>query len=155
MKGCVAFLCLLVTCAVLVSGCGTIMKEPTIEAKNVALESFDLSQVGLLVTLEIENPNPVGITFSSITFDVYYPTGDEWVYISHGELEDVEIHPGSNEVTIPVTITTSALPGALMSALTRGEVTLLIKGTASPDFFGIRPPIPFSKVITVPLSTGG
>jgi len=155
MKGYAAFLCLLVTCTVLLSGCGMLMKEPTIEAKNVALESFDISRIGLLVTLEIDNPNPVGMSFTSIDFDVYYQAGNEWVFISHGELGDVEIQPGSNEVTIPVTITTSALPGAVLGALTRGEITLLIQGTASPDFFGLSPKIPFSKVTTVPLPTGG
>lgn len=148
-------LCLMVTCAVLVSGCGMLIQEPTIEVEHIALESFDLSQIDVLVTLGIDNPNPVGITLKSITFDVYYPVGNEWVFISHGESGNVEIRPGMNAVTIPMTIPTSALPGAFLGVLTTGEMTLLIQGTVSPDFFGISPEIPFSKVTTIPFTPGG
>ena len=151
MQGYLALLCLLVAAAFLLSGCGMLIKDPKIEVKNVALESVDLSNIGLLVTLNIDNPNPLGINLKSINFDVYYQKGDEWMFISHGEGGGFGIKPGMNEVTVPVSIKTSALPGAVLAALTRGEITLQIKGTASPDFFGISPQIPFSTVTTVPL----
>ncbi len=151
MQGYLALLCLLMAAALLFSGCGMLIKDPEIVVKNVALESADLSSVNLLVTLSINNPNPMGINLKSIVFDVYYQKGDEWNFISHGERGSFSIKPGINEVTVPVSIKTTAIPGAVVGALARGEITLKISGTASPDFFGIAPQIPFSTVTTVPL----
>ena len=151
MQGYLALLCLLLAAALLFSGCGMLIKDPDIKVKNVALESADLSSVNLLVTLSIDNPNPLGINIKSLVFDVYYQKGDEWNYISHGETGSFSLKPGMNEVTVPVSIKTSAIPGAVVGALARGEITLKINGTASPDFFGISPQIPFSTVTTVPL----
>lgn len=151
MQGYLALLCLLMAAALLFSGCGMLIKDPDIKVKNVALESADLSSVNLLVTLSIDNPNPLGINIKSLVFDVYYQKGDEWDYISHGETGSFSLKPGMNEVTVPVSIKTSAIPGAVVGALARGEITLKITGTASPDFFGIAPQIPFSTVTTVPL----
>ncbi len=151
MQGYLALLCLLLAAALLFSGCGMLIKDPDIKVKNVALESADLSSVNLLVTLSIDNPNPLGINIKSLVFDVYYQKGDEWNYISHGETGSFSLKPGMNEVTVPVSIKTSAIPGAVVGALARGEITLKITGTASPDFFGIAPQIPFSTVTTVPL----
>jgi len=151
MQGYLALLCLLMAAALLFSGCGMLIKDPEIVVKNVALESADLSSVNLLVTLSINNPNPMGINLKSIVFDVYYQKGDEWDFISHGERGSFSIKPGINEVTVPVSIKTTAIPGAVVGALARGEITLKISGTASPDFFGIAPQIPFSTVTTVPL----
>jgi LEA14-like dessication related protein len=151
MQGYLAILCLLMAAALLLSGCGMLIKDPKIEVKNVALESADLSNIGLLVTLGIDNPNPLGINLKSINFDIYYQKGGEWIFISHGEKGSFSIQPGLNEVTVPVSIKTSVIPGAVIGALTRGEITLQVKGTASPDLFGISPEIPFSKVTTVPL----
>lgn len=151
MQGYLALLCLLLAAALLFSGCGMLIKDPDIKVKNVALESADLSSVNLLVTLSIDNPNPLGINIKSLVFDVYYQKGDEWNFISHGEMGSFSLKPGMNEVTVPVSIKTSAIPGAVVGALARGEITLKITGTASPDFFGIAPQIPFSTVTTVPL----
>ncbi|MCU0630301.1 MAG: LEA type 2 family protein [Methanoregulaceae archaeon] len=151
MQGYLALLCLMMAVALLFGGCGMLIKDPKVEVKNVALESVDLSNVDLLVTLSIENPNPIGITLKSISFDVYYQKGDEWVFISHGERGSFDIKPGMNEVTVPVSIKTSAIPGAVVGALAKGEITLRIKGTASPDFFGISPEVPFSTTTTIPL----
>ena len=155
MHGYLALLCLLMVATLLFSGCGLLIKDPKIEVKNVALESLDFSAIGLLVTLGIDNPNPLGINLKSINFDVYYQNGDDWVFISHGGRGSFDIKPGLNEVSVPVSIKTSVLPGAVVGALARGEITLRVNGTASPDFFGITPQIPFSKVTTIPLKPGG
>ncbi len=154
MKEYMVLLFFLVTCALMVSGCRMHIKDPNIEIKSVTLGSVNLSQISLLVTLDIDNPNPVGINLKSINFDIYYQMGSEWIFISHVEQGNLRIKPGLNEVTIPVTIKTSALPAAVVGALTKGEITLQIKGNASPDFFGITPQIPFSNIITIPLKSG-
>jgi len=151
MQGYLGLLFLPIAAALFFSGCGMLIKDPKIEVKNVVLKSLDLSNIGLLVTLGITNPNPLGINLKSITFDVYYQKGDGWIFISHGERGSFGIKPGMNEVPVPVSIKTSEIPGAIVGTLAKGEITLQIKGTASPDFFGISPQIPFSTVTTIPL----
>jgi LEA14-like dessication related protein len=151
MQGILALFCFLVIIATLFTGCGLLIKDPKIEVKNVALESIGMSDISLLVTLGIDNPNPVGITLKSIDFDVYYQKGNGWVFISHGQRGSFAIKPGLNEVNVPVSIKTSALPGAVLGALAQGEITIQVKGTASPDFFGISPEVPFSTVTTIPI----
>jgi LEA14-like dessication related protein len=155
MQGYPALFFLLTAAALLFSGCGLLIKDPKIEVKHVALESIDLSNIGLLVTLGIDNPNPLGINLKSINFDVYYQERGEWVFVSHGERGSFDIKSGLNELTVPVSIKTSVLPGAVIGALARGKITLQVKGIASPDFFGISPQIPFSTVTTIPLKLGG
>lgn len=151
MHGYMALLCLLMVIALLCSGCGLLIKDPKIEVKDVALEALNLSNIDLLVTLSIDNPNLIGINLNAINFDINYQQGDKWVFISHGERGGFNIKPGMNEVTVPVSIKTSAIPGAIVGALVKGEITLQITGTASPDFFGISPQIPFSTTTTIPL----
>lgn len=152
MHGYLLILCVMIVTALFFSGCGLLIKDPKVDVKNVALDSVDLSNIGLTVTLGIDNPNPLGMNFKSMDFDIYYQKGDDWEFISHGQRGNFEIRPGMNEVTVPVSIRTSQLPGAVIGALTEGEITLRVNGTASPDFFGISPQIPFSKVTTIPLN---
>ena len=137
-----------------IPGLGLLIKEPEIEVKDVTLASFDLSQIGINLALAIQNPNALGMTLKSVSFDVHYKNGEEWVFISHGERGKFEIKPGDNAVTIPLSIKTSEIPTALAGALLEGAITLKITGTARPDLLLIAPEIPFSKVKTLALTQG-
>jgi len=137
-----------------IPGLGLIIKDPEIEVHDITLASFDLSQIGINLALGIQNPNALGMTLKSVTFDVHYKKGKEWVFISHGERGKFEIKPGNNTITIPVSIKTSEVPSALAGALLEGAITLKITGTARPDLLVIAPEIPFSKVKTLSLTEG-
>jgi LEA14-like dessication related protein len=128
-----------------------IVKEPQIDVKDVAITSATLQEIRLNVTLNVNNPNPVGVTIKSVVFDIYYQQGNDWVAIGHGEGGGYAIKPGMNEITVPVTIQSSKLLGAGIGALMKGEVTVQIRGTAIPDLFGLNPKIPFSHTTTVPV----
>ena len=135
-----------------IPGLGLLMKEPEIEVHDITLASFDLSRIGINLALGIQNPNALGMTLKSVSFDVHYKKGEEWVFISHGERGKFEIKPGDNAVTIPLSIKTSEIPTALAGALLEGAITLKITGTARPDLLLIAPEIPFSKVKTLSLT---
>ena len=63
-----------------------LVKDPQIEVNNVAVASVSLQEIGLNVTLNVNNPNPIGITLKSVAFDVYYQQGDELgLLCGHGE----------------------------------------------------------------------
>ena len=136
---------------VMASGCGLLLKDPEISINGVALTSAGMSTLGLDVRVGVENRNPVGITLKALSFDVCYRDGEEWVFLSHGEQTGMVIQPGSNEVIIPVQVRNTGILGSLARLITKGEVTLQIRGVASPQIFGISRGIPFTRTLTIPL----
>jgi LEA14-like dessication related protein len=139
----------LVIGGILVSGCGLLLKDPVISVEKVSLSSLSLHDLGLDVTLSVSNPNPLGITLKSLSFDIYYQQGEDWVYLSHGEQNDITIKPGENQVTVPVTVNNAELLRSLFGLLMKGEMPILIKGTAAPDILGLAPKIPFTHSTTI------
>jgi LEA14-like dessication related protein len=144
------FFCLIVA-VVFITGCSSLIKDPEIHVKDVAIQSATLQEIKLNVTLNVNNPNPVGIAIKSVIFDVFYQQGSNWVAVGHGEGGGYDIKPGMNEISVPVTLKSSELLGAGIGALSTGEITLQIRGTAVPDLFGLNPKIPFTETITVPV----
>jgi LEA14-like dessication related protein len=143
------FICALITGGIVISGCASLMKSPEVSVTGVSLSSASLSELALDVSLLVDNPNSFGITLKSLAFDVYYQSGGEWVYLSHGEVAGIRIEPGKNNVTIPVTVSSAELLRSLAEYFTKGEITLQIRGTASPDFYGLAPKVPFTKTTTI------
>jgi LEA14-like dessication related protein len=143
--------CLLTAAGIIVSGCSMLLKEPEISVKGVSPVSAGLNELVLDVTLDVQNPNTVGITLKTLSFDVFYQKGSEWVFLSHGEQTGITLKPGPNEVTLPVSIQSSSLIGSLFDLVTSGAVTLRIDGTATPDFRLFAPSVPFSRTVTISL----
>jgi LEA14-like dessication related protein len=141
----------LIAALTLIAGCSMVIKEPQIDVKNVAITSTNLQEIRVNVTLNVNNPNPIGITIKSVVFDVYYQQGNDWVLIGHGEGGGYAIKPGMNEITVPVTLKTSEVMGAGIGALMKGEITVQIRGTAVPDLMGLNPQIPFTHTTTIPV----
>ena len=147
---------LLLACSVLAggifaSGCSLLYKDPTVSVKSVMPESFSLSEMTLNVTLDVNNPNSMGITLKTLSFDVYYQQGSDWVYLSHGEQTGVRVNPGENVISIPVTVNNLELGKSLVSLVSQGTLTLQIRGTAAPDILGFGPKIPFTHTTTISL----
>ncbi|MDD1708671.1 MAG: LEA type 2 family protein [Methanoregulaceae archaeon] len=137
---------------VVVSGCGLFLKDPEISIRGISLSSASMSTLGLDVRVAVQNHNPVGITLKALSFDIYYKDGKEWVFLSHGEQTGIEIQSGSNEVNIPIQVRNAGILGSLARLITKGEVSLQIRGFASPEILGISRGIPFTETRTIPLS---
>lgn len=142
---------ILIAALTLITGCSMLIKEPQINVKDAAITSANIQEIQLNVTLNVNNPNPIGITVKSVVFDVYYQEGNDWVAIGHGEGGGYEIKPGMNEISVPVTMKSSALLGAGIGTLMKGEITVQIRGTAVPDLLGLNPKIPFTHTTTIPV----
>ena len=132
-----------------------LLKDPLVTVNNMALHSFSLQSLTLDVTLLVDNPNPVGISLKSISFDLFYQDRNEWVFLSHGERTRFKIRAGSNEVPLPVTVSNAALLTALVGMVAKGEITIRITGIATPDFLLFAPRVPFSHETTIPLTLAG
>lgn len=142
-------ICMLMTIGIVISGCASLVKSPEVSVTGVTLSSASLSELALDVSLLVDNPNSFGITLKTLSFDVYYQAGGEWVYLSHGEAAGIRIEPGKNNVTVPVTVSSAELLRSLAEYFTKGEITLQIRGTASPDFYGLAPKVPFTHTTTI------
>ncbi len=140
---------------VLVLASGMLVRDPVITLDHIAVTSVSLPEIGLNVTLDVDNPNLMGITLKTIVFDVYYRKENDWVFISHGSGTGITISPGMNQVTVPISVKTAELPGAGLGALLEGEITLRIQGNVTPDFFLISPGIPFNQTVTIPVGRPG
>ncbi len=143
------FICMLITGGIVISGCASLLKSPEVSVTGVSVSSVSLSELILDVSLLVDNPNSFGITLKTLSFDVYYQAGGELVYLSHGEAAGIRIEPGKNNVTVPVTVGSAELVRALAEYFTKGEITLQIRGTASPDFYGLAPKVPFTHTTTI------
>jgi LEA14-like dessication related protein len=142
-------LCVLMGGMIAISGCSVVPKSPEVSVKEVTPTSFSFSDLSLNVAIQINNPNSFGINLKSLSSDVYYQNGNDWVYLSHGEKSGIMIEPGENEVTIPVTVSSAELLRSIAVLIATGDLTIQIRGTASPDFYGIAPNIPFTYTTTV------
>jgi len=130
-----------------------LLKEPIIAIHNVALRSFSLQDLTLDVSLNVDNPNPVGISAKSLSFDLFYKDRNEWVYLSHGERARFKINTRNNRVIIPVTASNAVLLTALVGMVAKGEIMIRISGIAMPDFLLFAPKVPFSREMTIPLKS--
>ena len=126
----------LIASVALIAGCSSIVKEPQIDVKDVAVTSASLQEIILNVTLNVDNPNPVGVAIKSVVFDLYYQQGSDWIAIGHGEGGGYDIKPGMNEISVPVTVKSSELLSAGIGALSKGEITVQIRELRFPTCSG-------------------
>ncbi|HZK30989.1 MAG TPA: LEA type 2 family protein [Methanoregula sp.] len=147
--------CLLIISCVVVAGCSLLFKNPDVSVTTVTPTSLSLSAISLNVTLHVDNPNPIGIPFKKIAFDAWFHDGTNWNAITHAEQGAIEIKPGKTGITIPVSVRYTDMCTAGWSIISRHELPLKISGTASPDFFGIAPELPFTYNTTIPLALPG
>lgn len=136
----------------LFSGCTMFLQEPSVSVEEVALDSLSLSEIRLNVTLTVDNPMPTAVHLQTVSYDIFYQDGNEWVFLAHGSKEGLTAQPGNNTVSIPVSLKNASLLQAMIRALTHKEITLRISGVASPKVFFFTGSVPFSKVLTIPLS---
>jgi LEA14-like dessication related protein len=135
------------------SGCSAPqLRAPNVTVKDVTVESVTLQTLNLGVQLQVENPNPVGITLSRVAFDVYYETGSGREYLGHGEQENLTFPKQQTVVyTIPVEIDNLQAVKALPILVLERSLPVVVAGTATVDLKITKVDIPFEqrKVITV------
>jgi LEA14-like dessication related protein len=133
----------------IISWWSALLKRPEVSVRSIALSSLSLSELSFDVNFLVNNPNSFKIPLKSIAFDVFYEDRKSPVRLSHGEKSGIRIEPGKHEIVIPVTVSNTELIRSLARLITRGEVPLRISGTASLDFYGIAPDLPFTYVTTL------
>jgi len=147
----VFFLC--IACALFCGCSAPALREPTVTVTDLSMEDISLSSVTVLARVQVENPNPVGITIANLSFDVFYLTAEGEQYLGHGGRENLVIPKDSTtSFDIPVKIGSLQALQAVGSALENHTITLVMRGTAAVDLKITTVKIPFErrKVISVP-----
>jgi|WetSurMetagenome_2_1015567.scaffolds.fasta_scaffold03913_7 LEA14-like dessication related protein len=127
-----------------------ILKDPVITLEDIRLLKISFSNLELDVTIQVKNPNPLGITLRELPFTVLCSTGNTDQQIASGNTGRVKITGnGSTVLHIPVTSQNAALIGALATFVTKGGIQVTIRGTATVDAFLLGWSVPFEKTLPV------
>ena len=142
---------LLCFCCTWFGGCSTRLAEPTVTVSNITLESASLSSLNILAKIQVENPNPVGITIANLSFDLYYETDKGEQYLGHGGRENIVLPKDSTtSFDVPVEIESVPALSAVGVVLQKGSVPVVLRGTAAVDLKVTTVKIPFEKRQVVP-----
>lgn len=143
---------------ILITGCsgfGDIFKKPTANIESIEITELDFTSVSLLVNVEIENSNPVGLTLSA--YDYGLDVAEATVLDGRKEEPTSLKASGVSLISIPVDVTFKQLVSAGTSIITDDvipvdlrmglEITIPYMGTVRLDLSGgieipaIRPPV--------------
>ncbi len=139
---------LALTLIALLSGCSLLkelVKQPTVDFEGVALQEISLSEETLLFRFRVNNPNPLPIKLTSISYDLMI---NERNLASGTKSEGINL-PGEGAalVELPFTIRHLELFDSLDEFINTDEVTYTLKGS-----MGLGPiELPYKKSGTIRL----
>ncbi|MCU0632282.1 MAG: LEA type 2 family protein [Methanolinea sp.] len=123
------------------AGIGT----PKIEIENISVTNVSLSEIGLLVSVTLENGNPVAIPVEQIDFDIIGIVGGKARTVARGQHGGHSIPPGHSTLDIPVVIQNSETIGALSEFVLERSIDLRVSGYARVGIAIMSCDIPFSE----------
>ncbi len=138
-----ALLFLLALSICLVSCLNWIMEKPSFVLREIILSPSSLTEVNLLLALDVQNPNRFDLTLKSFEYVVFLNNEE----IGTGRLEKEIFVPSSSttQVQVPVVAKFKDLGGSLRAIITGNDLPYKIEGKASvKTAFGSRY-FPFSK----------
>ncbi len=127
----------------LVSCLSWIMEKPSFVLREIILSPSSLTEVNLLLGLDVQNPNRFDLTLKSFEYVVFLNNEE----IGTGRLEKEIFVPSSSttQVQVPVVAKFKDLGGSLRAIITGNDLPYKIEGKASvKTAFGSRD-FPFSK----------
>jgi len=127
----------------LVSCLSWIMEKPSFVLREIILSPSSLTEVNLLLGLDVQNPNRFDLTLKSFEYVVFLNNEE----IGTGRLEKEILVPSSSttQVQVPVAAKFKDLGGSLKAIITGHDLPYKIEGKASvKTAFGSRD-FPFSK----------
>jgi LEA14-like dessication related protein len=129
-----------------------IMNEPIIEVQNVKITDITWSTMNFEVILAITNPYPFEVTVTELTYTIVAENLDKPLLLANGTtegMEDIKVTgPSITEILVPAQIYNSEVMSAGIE-LFRGDVEVIVSGSAEIDLKVFQPRIPFSKQFTL------
>jgi LEA14-like dessication related protein len=126
------------------------LRDPVITLEDVRLLKISFFSLDLEVRIRVENPNPLGITLRELPFTVKCSSGHTAEQVTCGNTGRVKIaRNGTTVLRIPITSQNPALINTLAAFVTKGEVQVTLRGTATIDAVLFGWSVPFEKTIPV------
>ncbi len=130
-------------------GCNNDFARPTVELADMDIEGISLENIDVVLFLEVDNPNPFGVTVNRIAFDIEFERQGEWVFLGDAD-RDKEIFIEAEEVTtvdVPASVGTTEAVEALFELLGSegGRLTLRADGNAWVDVQVTEVRVPFRE----------
>jgi LEA14-like dessication related protein len=135
------FLLTLAIC--LVSCLNLIMEQPSFVVREIMIRPGSLTEVNLLLGLDVQNPNRFDLTLQSFEYVVFLNNEE----VGTGRLEKEILVPSSSTTQVQVSVVAKFkdLSGSLKAIITGSDMPYKIEGKASvKTAFGSRS-FPFSK----------
>lgn len=133
-----------VALALTATGC-TLIQQPTLAFKNARALDTDLEGTTLQVTYALKNPNPIGLSLASVSYDLEV---EGHKVISGKPPNGLRVAAqGSTDLTFPARVRFQELVPVLMTFLSKDQASYRASGTV-----GIQTPI---GPIQLPLSYSG
>jgi len=119
---------LIVLASSLMSCLGWFLKEPAITVNRIVISPHSLTEMTLIIGLEVKNPNRFDLTLKSFEYTVFL-NGEE---VGTGRLEKELLIPSQAvaQVEAPVAATFKNLGGSLMALITVNDLPYKIAGKA-------------------------
>ncbi len=112
----------------LVSCLGWILEKPSFTLREITLNPRSLTEMQLLLGLDVQNPNRFDLTLRSFEYTIYLNNEE----VGNGRLEKELLIPSSSvtRVQAPVAAKFKNLGGSVMSVITGKGLTYKIEGKA-------------------------
>lgn len=122
--------------------------EPTVSVTNTRIGSINPDSFTIEYNLSLNNPYIISTPVQDITYTIQYAVNDTFYPLISGEQPGFMIHPGNQEVRIPIVAEIESINADDRSILSGGLLKLQIYGEVTTDLLGKRSIIPYSQNVT-------
>jgi len=119
--------------------------KPKIEIEDISVTDLSLSEIELLISVALDNGNPVAIPVEEIDFEIFGTIGGKERTIAHGHHGSYRMPPGNSTIQIPVKIRNSEIIGSISDFIVERSIDLRIDGSARVGRSFMSYALPFSE----------
>ena len=119
--------------------------KPKIAIEDISVTDLSLSEIELLVSVVLDNGNPVAIPVEEVDFEIFGTIGEKERAIAHGHHGTYRMPPGKSTIRIPVKISNSEMIGSISDFIIRRSIDLRIAGNARIGKSIVSYTVPFSE----------
>ncbi|WOF17195.1 LEA type 2 family protein [Methanoplanus sp. FWC-SCC4] len=125
-------------------------KKPKVNVKSVMLTDVSFQKTGIIVTIDVFNPLPLGVTLKDLRFSVNLLENDSTgEIIGRGFEKDIRINGnGVTEINVPASLENRSLVSAALGFIS-GDVIVKVTGDVTFDLKLFSPVIPFEETKTI------
>ena len=119
--------------------------KPEIDVLDISVRNVSLSEIELLVSIALDNGNPVAIPVEEIDFDVFGIVAGKERAVAHGHHGTFTMPPGKSTIQVPVRIRNSEAIGSVSDFFRERSMEIRVIGRVRIGRSFISVPVPFSE----------